>query len=76
MSAHISTAPLRIDMDSPAIERTVDIEADDAGQVWMFDISADENEGCVTNTTRFPTLDDAERVALRMLAAVRAARSV
>lgn len=74
MSAHTLPTPLRIDMDADFIERTIEIDADDAGQVWMHDVTADDDMGCDTRTTCFPTLDDAERVALRLLAAVRAAR--
>ncbi len=74
MSAHTLPTPLRINMDASFIERTIEVDTDDCGQVWMHDITADEDEGCRTLTTCFPTLDDAERVALRILAAVRAGR--
>lgn len=74
MSAHTLPTPLRIATDADAVERTIEIDADDAGQVWMHDITADDDTGCDTQTTCFPTLDAAEAVALRLLAAVRAGR--
>lgn len=75
MSAHVLPlpAPLSIDMAESEIERSIDVEADDCGQVWIYDHVWNSDE-LTLQTTCFPTLDAAEAVALRLLAAVRAGR--
>jgi hypothetical protein len=77
MSAHTQppTLPLHIDLDAEFLRRTVEIEIDD-GEVRLFDRTDDLDGGDLgrLDCIAFPTLDDAERVALRLLAAVRAAR--